>query len=93
MVQWTKNLTAEARVPVEVKIRSLTQHKWVKGSGVGSTYSLDSIPGLGTSICHGCSHKKKVYRSKKISRTQQGKIHNVWHPKITGHAKKQENMS
>ena len=65
MVQWTKNLTAEARVPVEVKIRSLTQHKWVKGSGVGSTYSLDSIPGLGTSICHGCSHKKKFIEVKK----------------------------
>ena len=27
--------------------------QWVKGCG------LDSFPGLGTSICHGCGHKRK----------------------------------
>ena len=37
---------------------------WVKGSGIVGNYGIghscgsDSIPGLGTSICHGRGHKK-----------------------------------
>ena len=31
---------------------------WVKESGVATAASVDSIPGLGTSVCHGCGHKK-----------------------------------
>ena len=27
--------------------------------GLGRSCNLDSVPGLGTSICHGCGHKKK----------------------------------
>ena len=30
---------------------------WVKGSSEGRSCGPDSVPGLGTSVCHGCSHK------------------------------------
>ena len=66
MAQWVKNLTAVARVATEVQVRSPAWYSELKGCGVGRqlqvqfigcSYGLDSIPGMGTSICLGCSHK------------------------------------
>ena len=65
MVQWAKNLTTAVQV---TERHGFNQQQWVKGSGVataaGIGHSCDpgSIPGLGTFICHRCSHwgrKKK----------------------------------
>ena len=33
---------------------------WVKGSGIGHSCGLDSVPGLGTSMCNKWGHKKKL---------------------------------
>ena len=49
--QWVKNATAAQRHSL---IPSLAQ--WVRGSG---SCGLASSPGLGTSMCHRCSLKKK----------------------------------
>ena len=59
VMQEAKNLTAGAQVAVDL-IPGLVQ--WVKGiwccqsCGVGHSCGLDSIPGLGTSICLGYGH-------------------------------------
>ena len=49
LVQWVKNLTAEAWVGREV---------WVGSSARCSGLGSDSITSLGTSICYGYGHKK-----------------------------------
>ena len=36
--------------------------------------------------------QNKAFRKIQISSTQEGKIHDVWHPKIINHAKKQRNL-
>ena len=64
MVQWVKNSIAAIWVTVEVRVRSLAQHRELKNLAspqlpFRSSCQWDSIPGLGTSICHGCSHKNK----------------------------------
>ena len=45
---------------------TLSPGQWVKriwhchSCGIGHSCSSDSTPGLGTSLCHACSHKKEV---------------------------------
>ena len=64
MVNWFKNLIAVALVPAEVRVRSPARCSGLKDLAwphkqYMSQLHLDSIPGLGTSICHRCGHKKK----------------------------------
>ena len=65
MAQWVKNPTAEAPVAVEVQVRSPTHSGRLRigcyhSSGIGHSYSLDSMPGLGTSIYCGYGPKKQT---------------------------------
>ena len=60
MAQWVKNLTAPAWVAAEVWVRSCSMTQWVNGSSA-------LIPGPGTFICHGCSHKIKKQKQKTAS--------------------------
>ena len=68
MAQGVKNLTAVARVTAEVQVRSpawCSGLNWCHHScGLCSSYSLDSVPGLGTSICKRFSLKKKKQNPK-----------------------------
>ena len=51
--------------------------QWVKGSGVGCSCGLDSIHGLGTSICLGCGHKKNKQKTpKELEKIQNHKKEN-----------------
>ena len=50
-MQWVKNPTAAAWVAVEVQARSLAQCSGLKDPVLPPGW--DSVPGLGTSICHG----------------------------------------
>ena len=59
LAQWVKNLTAGAPVTAGVQV----QYSGLKGSSDRSL-GLDSIPGLGTSICCRCSHKTKKTKNK-----------------------------
>lgn len=56
MAQWVMNPTTVAQVSAEAQIRS-----WHSGLKTGSRghCGSDSVPGLGTSVCHACSHKGK----------------------------------
>ena len=58
MAQWVKNLTAAACAAMEVQVQSPPRCSGVKGSRVAATVAWDSVPARGTSICHGCGHKK-----------------------------------
>ena len=56
-----KNPTAVAQVSAEVRVEFPAQHSGLKdrcccGCSIVCRYGLDSSPGLGTSICCGCSH-------------------------------------
>ena len=55
VVQWAESLTAVAQVAVEVWVQSPTQCNGLK---IWNCHSccLYSVPGLGTSVCHGCIH-------------------------------------
>ena len=59
MVQWVKNPTAAAGVAAEVLLRSPA---WCSGLRIQHcrSFGSDSFPGLGTSICCGCGHLKKI---------------------------------
>ena len=62
MVPWIKNLTAEAWVAVAVRVQPPAWHSGLKDLVLQQLWhrlhcGLDSVPSLGTSICHGCSHK------------------------------------
>ena len=64
MTQWVKNPTAVVRVAAEVHIPSPVWRSGLKDPGCGScgigrSCGLNLIPGLGTSECHGCSHRTK----------------------------------
>ena len=64
MAEWVKNQTAAAQVTAEVWVPSLAWHSGLKDLALpllqlGCSYGLDSVPGLETSICRGCSHKIK----------------------------------
>ena len=57
MAQWVKNPAAVAWVTVETGVGSLPQHSALKTQcchsyHVGRHCGSDSVPGLGTSICH-----------------------------------------
>ena len=57
MVWWVKNPTGLGCCRAPNLIPSPAQ--WVKvSSGVGCNCSSDSVPGLGTSICHGWGQKE-----------------------------------
>ena len=66
LAQWVKNLTAGAPVTAGVQV----QYSGLKGSSDRSL-GLDSIPGLGTSICCRCSHKTKKNKKQKQTQTHQ----------------------
>ena len=58
--QWVKNPTTVSCTPVEVWVWSPAQHSGLKdlhfwSCGVGHSCSLDSVVGLGTSVCCECS--------------------------------------
>ena len=61
MAQWVKNLTAVAQVAGEAQVGSPAGCSGLKeplccSRGAGHSYSLDLIPGPGTSTCHRYSH-------------------------------------
>ena len=61
---WVKNLTTVAWVTAEVPVWSPVWNSGLKDTallpkGLGHSCGSDSIPGLGTSICHGAVIKKK----------------------------------
>ena len=61
MGQWIKNLTAAAQVPAEARVQSPAWHSGLKDSALLQLWYrwqlwLDSVPGLGTSICCGCGY-------------------------------------
>ena len=68
MAQWVKNLTAMAEVTVKVQVRFPTQRRGLKDPALPRC-GLDSILGPGTSMCHGCGHKKTKKKKK---------IHDQW---------------
>ena len=58
MTQWVNNLTAVAQFSAEVQVQSLAWCSELKDPELlwlHHTCGLDSIPGPGTSMCHGCS--------------------------------------
>ena len=62
MMQWVKNPTAATKVDAFKWVQFMA---WLRGLKDPTLVHLivhscgsDSVPGLGTSICHGCSHKK-----------------------------------
>lgn len=63
-VQWVKNLTAMAQASAETWVQSPA---WCGGlkdpalprHGTGHSWGSESVPGLGTNICHRWGHKKK----------------------------------
>ena len=62
VTQWVKNLTAAAQVTAEVRVWSLVQCSGIRiqhccSWSVGCSHSLDSFPGLGTSLCCRFCHK------------------------------------
>ena len=59
MAQWVKNPTAMPWFAVEVQFWSLTGCSGLKAQIHCCSWSSDSFPGPGTSICHGCDHKIK----------------------------------
>ena len=77
VVQWVKNLTAMLKgvgsIPGPVQ--------WVKSIQCCRSCSLDSVPGLGTSICCGDGHKKneKIVKIRSYS----GYIYTLIYLKIT----------
>lgn len=69
VLPWVKNPTAAAPVNSEVRVPSLIHQGGLKEPvllylPIGHSCCLDSIPGLGTSICHGWGHKK-ISKNKK----------------------------
>ena len=62
VMQWVKNPTAVAQVTEEVQVRSLAQHSGLKHPVWPQLRHRSQVPGLGTSIYHGCNHKKKEGR-------------------------------
>ena len=78
MVQWVKNPTAMARVAAEAQVRSSARFIWLKDLLLLLLWCkmqlwLHSIPGLGTSICLRCGHKK----NKKQNKTKNPRIPTV----------------
>ena len=59
----TPSLTQWVKDPVlpqaAMQVTDAAQILGCCGYDVGPNYSFHSAPGLGTSICYGCSHKKK----------------------------------
>ena len=69
MVQCVKNPTAAAQVVAAALVGSPAQHSGLGcccSCGVDGSCGSVSIPGPGTSICHGCSHKKKKKKEYKL---------------------------
>ena len=63
--QWVKNLTVAAWVAADAWVGSLAQCGGLRiwcchGYGIGHSCGLDSVPGPGIFICHGCSDLKKL---------------------------------
>ena len=58
MAQWVENPTATAWVATKHRFDPQPGTVGLRIQHVHSC-SLDSFCGLGTSICHGCGHKKK----------------------------------
>ena len=60
MEQWVKNLTVVAPASMEAQVQFPAQNSRLQDLALLQLQgSLDSIPGLGTSICHGHGHKRK----------------------------------
>ena len=77
MVQWVKNPATAAWIAVEVRVQSLSRCSGLKDPALPQLWFrsylwLRSVPGLGTSICHGYGHKIK-----KQQHTQKHNFHNV----------------
>ena len=51
--------------------------------GIGCSCGLDSVPGLGTSICHGCGHLKKKKRGVKYFKMPSGEEETATKTKTT----------
>ena len=67
VAQWDQRCLCSAWT----QVWSLARHSGLKiwhchSCNIGSSCSLDSIPGPGTSICHECSHKRKEKKKKRI---------------------------
>ena len=73
MVHWIKNPTAASWVIAEAHVWIPGLAHWVERFSIAE---LDSISGLGTSICHRCGHKRK---KKKKNKKKQTKINKFLH--------------
>ena len=60
MVQWVKNLNAVAQVAEETQVRSMAQCSGLKDPALLQCCRMDSVPGLGMSICCRCGGKKRM---------------------------------
>ena len=81
VAQWVKNPVAAGQVSSKAWVWSLARHSGLRiqhlhSCAVGCSYSSDSIPGLGTSICSGYDHKKK--KNQEISHTVWKSKRNTW---------------
>ena len=60
MAQWVRNPAAVALVTEEAQVQSLAGCSRLKDPALlqllGQNCGSDSVPGLGTSICHRCGH-------------------------------------
>ena len=70
LAQSVKNLDAAALVAVELWVRSPAWRSGLRichccSCGIDHNNGLDSVPGLGTSICCQCGHKNKMKENKK----------------------------
>ena len=73
MVQWVKNPTAAAEVNEEVQGQYLSWPSGLKDLTLPQLQlvcsgSSDSISGMGTSICCGCSHKIKNKKKTQLAK-------------------------
>ena len=69
VAQRVKNLIAAVQANVGSTDLILGPAQWAKGLALSQlqhscSCNSNSIPGLGTSICHGCGYKKKREREK-----------------------------
>ena len=96
VAQWDQRCLCSAWT----QVWSLARHSGLKiwhchSCNIGSSCSLDSIPGPGTSICHECSQKRKKKKKKGSSvvtyPASSDLIPGLRNPYAVGHQRKKEN--
>ena len=77
MVQWVKSLTAAAPVTAEAQVQSLAhcsglRIQYCHSYSIDHSCSSDSVPGWGTSICHGVAIRKMTFECEYV-------YHRIYH--------------